>query len=172
MNLYTLTVHTFKMGLRNLSHILSVSEEHAINTNTPPSEYLEARLIADMFPLTYQVQRVSDHAIACSERVGKQRKQPMEDTESTFGELQERIRKTLDYLAEIDEEEYLKGAAEVTEIKYKAGPYDVTQTKLEYILESTLPNFWFHAATAHDILRMKGVPIGKSDFIFGKKRMS
>ena len=28
----------------------------------------------------------------------------------------------------------------------------------------SLPNFYFHAATAYDILRTKGVPLGKRDF--------
>ena len=34
----------------------------------------------------------------------------------------------------------------------------------------SLPNFHFHATTAYDILRMKGVPIGKRDYL-GQMRM-
>jgi hypothetical protein len=34
-----------------------------------------------------------------------------------------------------------------------------------FILSFSLPNFHFHAATAYDILRMKGVPIGKRDYM-------
>jgi len=29
----------------------------------------------------------------------------------------------------------------------------------------SLPNFFFHATTAYDILRHKGVPLGKRDFM-------
>jgi uncharacterized protein len=29
----------------------------------------------------------------------------------------------------------------------------------------SLPNFYFHATTAYDILRACGVPLGKRDFI-------
>jgi hypothetical protein len=29
----------------------------------------------------------------------------------------------------------------------------------------SLPNFFFHAATAYDILRHNGAPLGKRDFI-------
>jgi hypothetical protein len=33
------------------------------------------------------------------------------------------------------------------------------------LLSFALPNFFFHVATAHDILRHKGVKIGKRDFL-------
>ena len=29
----------------------------------------------------------------------------------------------------------------------------------------SLPNFYFHATTAYDILRTNGVPLGKRDFM-------
>jgi uncharacterized protein len=34
-----------------------------------------------------------------------------------------------------------------------------------YLLTYALPNFFFHVATAHDILRHKGVAIGKRDYL-------
>ncbi|HXJ33802.1 MAG TPA: DUF1993 family protein, partial [Candidatus Eisenbacteria bacterium] len=34
-----------------------------------------------------------------------------------------------------------------------------------FLLSFSLPNFYFHATTAYDILRMKGVPIGKRDYM-------
>jgi hypothetical protein len=32
------------------------------------------------------------------------------------------------------------------------------------ILSFSMPNFYFHVVTAYDILRMRGVPIGKRDY--------
>jgi hypothetical protein len=29
----------------------------------------------------------------------------------------------------------------------------------------TMPNFYFHAATAYDILRAQGMPLGKRDYM-------
>lgn len=40
-----------------------------------------------------------------------------------------------------------------------------TFTGERFLLSFSLPNFYFHAATAYDILRMRGVPIGKRDFL-------
>jgi uncharacterized protein len=39
-----------------------------------------------------------------------------------------------------------------------------------FLLSFSLPNFYFHATTAYAILRMKGVPIGKRDYI-GQMRL-
>ena len=33
-----------------------------------------------------------------------------------------------------------------------------------FILSFSLPNFHFHAVTAYDILRSRGVPLGKRDY--------
>jgi len=35
----------------------------------------------------------------------------------------------------------------------------------DFLLSFSLPNFYFHATTGYDILRMKGVPLGKRDFL-------
>ena len=34
-----------------------------------------------------------------------------------------------------------------------------------FLLSFSLPNFYFHATTAYDILRSKGVPLGKRDYL-------
>jgi Domain of unknown function (DUF1993) len=34
-----------------------------------------------------------------------------------------------------------------------------------FLLSFSLPNFHFHATTAYDILRSKGVPLGKRDYL-------
>ena len=39
-----------------------------------------------------------------------------------------------------------------------------------FLLSRALPNFYFHSATAYDILRTLGVPIGKMDFL-GERRL-
>ncbi len=45
----------------------------------------------------------------------------------------------------------------------KAGDLNLTATA--YIFNYALPNFYFHVQTAYAILRMKGVPLGKSDYL-------
>jgi hypothetical protein len=42
---------------------------------------------------------------------------------------------------------------------------DVTMPGLEYLTVYSLPQVYFHAATAYNILRHNGVEIGKRDFM-------
>jgi len=44
------------------------------------------------------------------------------------------------------------------------GPRLLAFTSETFILSFSLPNFHFHAVTAYDILRTRGVPLGKRDF--------
>jgi uncharacterized protein len=44
------------------------------------------------------------------------------------------------------------------------GPRRLAFTSETFILSFTLPNFHFHAVTAYDILRSRGVPLGKRDY--------
>ena len=50
-------------------------------------------------------------------------------------------------------------------IHLKLGPREVTWKGMQYLLGFALPNFYFHVVTAYDILRHRGVPVGKRDFL-------
>ena len=51
------------------------------------------------------------------------------------------------------------------EVVFSMGKFSMTFNAADFILTFSLPNFYFHAATTYDILRMKGVPLGKQDFL-------
>ena len=55
-------------------------------------------------------------------------------------------------------------------ITFKLGANEMPFTAENFVLSFSLPNFYFHATTAYDILRMKGVKLGKMDFL-GKLRV-
>ncbi len=55
-------------------------------------------------------------------------------------------------------------------VVFKLGKNELPFTNQNFLLSFSLPNFYFHATTTYDILRMLGVPIGKMDFI-GKMKM-
>ena len=56
-------------------------------------------------------------------------------------------------------------------ILFKVGDFEMPFTAENFILSFSLPNLYFHATTAYDILRMAGAPLGKMDFL-GQMRMS
>ncbi len=50
------------------------------------------------------------------------------------------------------------------ELDLQIGPRKLRFTSETLILSFSLPHFHFHAVTAYDILRMRGVPLGKRDY--------
>jgi hypothetical protein len=86
-----------------------------------------------------------------------------EDTEKTFGELQERIARTLAFIATVKAAQ-IDGSEEKT-IVLKLRGNDVPFRGMQYLLGFAWPNFYFHVTTAYNILRHNGVEIGKQDFI-------
>jgi hypothetical protein len=65
---------------------------------------------------------------------------------------------------------------EVNALEGKDVLFSVRDIKLPFKAEGflmtfSLPNFHFHAATAYDILRSKGAPIGKRDYM-GKMKLA
>ncbi|KAF2817645.1 uncharacterized protein BDZ99DRAFT_457369 [Mytilinidion resinicola] len=162
---YRLTVPVFVRALTNLSAILKVAEAHAKTNNIDPATLLEARLYPDMGSLPFQIQRCSDSAKFAAVHLAGAENLSMPDTETTFEQLHERIQKTVGFLNATDEKAW--EGKETLVVKYRMGPIERSDPGEKYLLEFTLPNFFFHVATAHDILRNQGVPIGKMNYLAG-----
>jgi hypothetical protein len=73
------------------------------------------------------------------------------------------IADTLKGLRNLDPAEVnaLQGRAIIFQLRDRQLPF----TAEDFMLSFSLPNFYFHATTAYDILRTKGVPLGKRDFL-------
>jgi uncharacterized protein len=54
---------------------------------------------------------------------------------------------------------------EERKVVLKLRGHEVSFTGQSYLLTFALPNFFFHAVTAYDILRHNGVVIGKMDYL-------
>lgn len=163
-----LTVPVFVRGLKILSTLLAKGEEHAAQHGIVPEVLLGARLADDMLPLSAQVQRASDTSKFAVQRIGGGSAPSFADDEATFQQLQERIANTIAYLESADAAQLDAGAERELTLGWIEG---TVFTGESYLLTFALPNFYFHVATAHDILRHKGVNIGKRDYLgpFGQR---
>lgn len=165
LSLYSVSVPVFIRGLGNLSKNLDRGQAYADEKGIAHEELLSARIIADMHPLTSQIQRASDTSKFVPVRVGGLEAPSMADTEKTFAELQARIAATRDYLETVPEDAF--DGREDKEVEMRFGTRSLKFSARDYVLGFAIPNFYFHVTTAYDILRMKGVPLGKLDFING-----
>ena len=121
-----------------------------------------------MNPLPFQIQSATDSARGVAVRLGGHPPAPMADTESTFPELQERISKSLEVLANVKREAFEGKEEQMIDVRTAGGQFEMKG--LEYLQEFALPNFFFHVVTAYDILRTQGVPVGKQDYLGGLVR--
>lgn len=164
-SLYDITIPVFSRALKNLSANLDKGRAWAEQNGMPAEELLAARLYPDMLPLTGQIQRASDTSRFVAVRVGGVEPKPMADTETSSDDLQARIAATRDFLKAVPASSF--DGKENIEVKLRPGGRELTFTGEAYILGFAIPNFYFHCTTAYAILRHKGVPIGKMDFLGG-----
>ena len=153
----------FAAMLRNLATILDKAEAYAAARKIDPAALTGFRLYPDMFPLTRQVQIACDTAKGAVARLAGVEIPKHEDTESSFAELKSRIAKTLEFIASVPAAK-MDGADE-REVTIRPRGQDVTMSGLQYLLAVATPNFYFHLATAYNILRHNGVELGKKDFL-------
>ncbi|QIG79217.1 DUF1993 domain-containing protein [Stakelama tenebrarum] len=165
MNLYDVSIPLFERGLTNMKAFLEKGRAHAGARGLPESALTEARLAEDMRPLTAQVQLACDAAKFVAVRVGGVADVPMADTETSFADLAARIDATLALLARADRADFEGRDERPVTLKTPSRDFDFIAR--DYVLGFSVPNFFFHVTTAYAILRMKGVTLGKMDFLAG-----
>lgn len=163
MSLYSETKAQFIHGLLSLDAILEKSAAWAKEQGIQEEALLEAKLADDMFPLKRQVQVTCDMAKRTLARLANVDAPVMEDNESTFAQLHERIAATVAFMNSVQDSQ-LEGDDE-RPIMVQAREHQLHFTARSYVFQFGVPNFYFHATTAYGILRQAGVPLGKRDFL-------
>lgn len=160
-SLYAITVPVFVHMLRSLDHLLAKAQASDIDEQ----DLIAARLAPDMFALPRQVQIACDSAKLAVTRLAQIDPAPMADDETTLAQLRERIAKTIAYVQSADPGAF--DGREDAAITLKFPNMERTFTGLGLVTEFVMPNFYFHLTTAYGLLRMKGVAIGKLDYLGG-----
>lgn len=164
LSMHQVSIPVFIRGLQALSGLLEKGAAHASEAGVAPQTLIQARLAPDMLDLAGQVQRASDTSKLSGQRLSGVASPSMPDTETTFPELIKRVADTVAYLETLDEAALAGSQAKTVELNF--GPdKKVSLAGDAYLLNFALPNFFFHVATAHDILRSQGVKIGKLDYL-------
>ena len=164
MSFYDAVVPAYLQMLGSLSGLLTKAEAHCEAKKIQPDVLLGARLYPDMLPFSKQIQLVTDFASKGCARLTHSEVPSTPDTEKTFGELKQRLAKTIDYVKSFKPAQF--EGADSKDVTFPTGPSSsMTVTGQQFLSSFSFPNFYFHAATAHGILRHNGVEIGKRDFL-------
>lgn len=161
--LYTASIPPVRRGLVNLAACLAKAADHFATQGVVETDWLDAALAPDMLPLRRQIQISSDAAKNMAARLSGGEAPAMPDTETSVAELQGRIERTIVYLDSVPASA-IEGREDV-EIVMTLPTATLRFTGASYLRDFALPNIFFHLVTAYGVLRHKGAPIGKLDYL-------
>lgn len=148
----------FTTRLDALDHILSVGEQHVPDMNAVMHE----RLAPDMLPFGAQI------AFACNQPRGFSQwcaGQPIENLSVEVDSVElarSHIAHTKGLVADIAVDD--SKLDEIKRIGLGPGRYCELPAR-RYVNDYLMPNLYFHITTVYAMLRERGAPLGKSDFL-------
>src|SRR5690242_406368 len=162
-SLYDLSVPTFLQTVRAVGGFLDRAAKHCSEIGADPDDFVDARLFDDMAPFHFQIEAAWHHAVWGLEAAKTGAFTPPALVGPVpFADLQAMIAEAEAALTALTPDEVNSWAGRVLDLQI--GPRRLAFTSEALILSFTLPNFHFHAVTAYDILRSRGVPLGKRDY--------
>jgi hypothetical protein len=162
-SLYDLSVPTFLQTVRAVTGFLDRAAAHCAETGADPDAFVDARLFDDMAPFHFQIEAAWHHSVWGMEALKTGEFTPPALVGPVpFTDLQAMIGKAETALEAFTPDEVNGWAGKALDLQI--GPRRLAFTSETFILSFSLPNFHFHAVTAYDILRTRGVPLGKRDY--------
>ena len=163
LSMYDASVPMFERMLTQLSNVLDKGVAHAKAAKIDSSELLTARLSPDMWSLAEQVRAACNFPVRATGRLSGLAMPQFDGLDDSFAGLKERIALVIKFVktanrASID-------GTEQKEIVFPTGDTQRVMSGQDYLLKFALPNFYFHLTAAYAILRHKGVPLVKEDYL-------
>jgi len=164
VSLYELSVPTYLQTLGAVSGFLEKGLAHCRECNVGPGEVVEHRLFEDMAPFSFQIRSVAHHSYGAMEALKSGVFNPPGRGEALdYAGLQKLVADTRTKMEALTPDEV--NALAGKDVAFQFGETRIPFTAENFVLSFSLPNFHFHATTAYDILRSRGVPIGKRDYM-------
>ncbi len=169
ISLYDVSVASFQQTVGAMAGVMDRGLAHCVENNSDPEEIVGSSLYPNMLPFRFQILSVAHHSIGAIEGVRKGVFNPPTAIEPLdYAGLQALIADTTAALAAVTPEAI--NALEGRDVTFQMRDLKVPFTAEGFLMSFSLPNLHFHATTAYDILRTKGVPLGKRDYL-GQMRM-
>ncbi len=169
ISLYDVSVRSYLQTLGAASNVLAKGRSHCEANGTELSDVVETSLYPDMLPFRFQIVSVAHHSLGAIRGVESGLFEPP----SLSAELDYQALENLVAEAQSELQKYTQqdvDAFEGKDFQFKMGKFTMDFTAEGFLMSFSLPNFYFHATTAYDILRMQGVAIGKMDYM-GQMRL-
>ena len=163
-SLYDASVANYLQILGAVGGLLEKSLAHFREKGVDPAEVVEARLAPDMLPFRFQIVSVAHHSRGAMQAVSNGVfVPPSGKPDLDYAGLQDLVTEARNELLALTPEAV--NALLGRDVTFKVGERALPFTAEGFLMSFSLPNFFFHATTAYDILRHKGAPLGKRDFM-------
>jgi hypothetical protein len=161
--LYDASALSYLQTLGAVSGFLEKGLAFCQENNIDPETVVETQVFPDMRPFRYQIQAVAHHSAGAIEAIKTGIfRGPGDRPAHNYAELQALIAEAREAVEKVTPEDI--NSRENTDVVFQADPKRIFTTEA-FVMTFSLPNVHFHAATAYGILRAKGVPVGKRDFM-------
>lgn len=168
--LYDISIANYLQLLNSMDKILEKGAAYCEENGLSTDELINMQLHPDMAPLRFQLNSVAHHSLGAIKGLQAGEFGPPPNMPDQSYEVMHQLiidaKKELESISESTVNE-LEGG----DMKFKMGSFEIPFTAEGFILSFSLPNFYFHATTAYDILRQKGVKLGKMDYL-GQPRVA
>ena len=163
ITLYDAAALTFLQILGGAERVLEKGRDHCEANDIDLDDIIGMRLIEDMHPFRYQIVAMTHHSLGAIRAVEAGTfSPPPSDTDQDYGALQALVSETRDAIGAYSADA-INGLAD-KRVEFRSGSFSLPYRGADFLLSFSLMNFYFHATTAYDLLRMKGVQIGKRDY--------
>ncbi|WP_348734795.1 DUF1993 domain-containing protein [Rheinheimera texasensis] len=162
--LYEISVPVFRHGLNTLHRILDKAAAQANQRGYPLELLLHSRFYPDMYPLSRQLERLSQIPLESCSVLTRQPLTPFAFADADFSQYQQGLQHSLTQLDQLQPDAFVAATVQPV-VSELAGETQHFVDGLHYLLQQAQPNFYFHLTTAYNLLRHNGVQLGKLDFL-------
>ena len=161
-NLFTF-VGLYRRIVRNTAHVLRKGAAHAQATGVSTDEMLDWRLIDDMQPLRFQVSVVCNFSKQWTARVAALSVPDDISVDLDLDGLFAALSASEQFLDALTPEQFAGRDEVPLKVAIAGGAMEPTIPAAQWLTIFATTNLYFHMATAYDILRSRGAPLGKAD---------
>ena len=159
--IYKSTIGVMIRQAEALVGILTAGREHL---GDGADAFINEKLIEDMLPFSFQIRAVCHQTIGGIDSMRSGQAGPPPDMDvSSYAQLETLLTDSIAALKAVEPAE-LDGLLD-KDLVFVLGDFKLPFKGLGFLTSFMMPNFFFHMTTAYNLLRQKGVPIGKREYL-------
>jgi len=164
ISIYDAVVKTYQQLLPVVGNYLAKGRSHYESRGKDPNLAVDLKLTDDMLPLHFQVVSVVHHSANALKSLETGKAGPPDFSLALdLAGLQAHLQEAIEAVNAIDADAFNAKADDP--VVFHLGEMEIPLKASDFLLSFSLPNFYFHATTGYDLLRMDGVGLGKIDFL-------